>query len=143
MRPPRKKSAQNDGRAAKVHHNGPRGDHDWRFGPRGIASSSEAHVPSHNSLKRWFVKERTSEDKKGMLRTFIDTTNVGDSGPPLVDEDWHACQVIYKGVEEAEWENLYYMYVEMHKAIKLKEQASKESKALWSVDAKANGESYR
>ena len=36
-----------------------------------------------------------------MLRAFINTTNVGDSGwgPPLVDEDWHAVsQAIYMGV---------------------------------------------
>ena len=36
-----------------------------------------------------------------MRRTFIDTTNVGDTGwePPLVDDDWHAiCQAIYNGV---------------------------------------------
>ena len=35
----------------------------------------------------------------GKLRTFIDTTNVGDSGrgPQLVDEDRHAiCQAIFK-----------------------------------------------
>ena len=44
--------------------------------------------------------------------------NVGDSrwGPPLVDEDWRAiCQGIYKGVEGAEWKNLYYKFVEMNK----------------------------
>ena len=36
-------------------------------------------------------------DEEGALRTFIDTTKVGDKrwGPPLVDEDWHAiCQAI-------------------------------------------------
>ena len=37
-----------------------------------------------------------------MLRTFIDTLNVGDNrwGPPLVDEDWLASyQAIHKGIE--------------------------------------------
>ena len=56
-----------------------------------------------------------------MLRTFIDTT-VEDSRweSPLVDEDWHAtCQPIYKGVEEAEWENMYYKYVGLHQAVHL------------------------
>ena len=41
-------------------------------------------------------------EEEGMLRTFVDTTDVGDSrwGPPLVDEDWHAiCKAIFKGVE--------------------------------------------
>ena len=34
--------------------------------------------------------------EEGMLRTFIDTTNVGKTAP-LVDEDWHAIsQAIYK-----------------------------------------------
>ena len=40
-----------------------------------------------------------------MLRTFIDTTEVGDGGlePPLVDEDGHAiCQTIFQGVEGSE-----------------------------------------
>ena len=35
--------------------------------------------------------------EEGRLRTFIDTTNVGDNGwgPPLVDENWHAvCRAI-------------------------------------------------
>ena len=41
-------------------------------------------------------------EREGMLRTFLDTANAG-----LVNEDWHAiCQAIYKGFEEAEWENL-------------------------------------
>ena len=42
-------------------------------------------------------------EEEGMLRTFIDTSNVRDNrwGPPLVDEDWHAlCQAIFNGVEE-------------------------------------------
>ena len=50
---------------------------DWRFGKYpGIASSG---------------------DEEGTLRTFIHTTNVGDSRG-LVDEDWYAiCQAICKG----------------------------------------------
>ena len=42
------------------------------------------------------------EEEEGMLRTFVDTTNVGDSRwePPPVDEDWHAmCQAMFAGVE--------------------------------------------
>ena len=44
--------------------------------------------------------------EEGGLRTFIDTTNVGDNRwrPPLVDADWHAaCQAIYEGSEREEW----------------------------------------
>ena len=49
-------------------------------------------------------------DVEGMLRTFIDTPNLGDKKigePPLVEEDWHAgCKAIYKGVDGTEWEKL-------------------------------------
>ena len=64
-----------------------------------------------------------------MLRTFIDATNVGDSRweAPLVDEDWHAmCQAMCAGGEGAEWENMHYKYVELHKAVNL--EKSRESK---------------
>ena len=47
----------------------------------------------------------------GGLRTFIDTTNVGDNRwrQLLLDEDWHAiCQAIYKGTEGEEWGKLYF-----------------------------------
>ena len=50
-------------------------------------------------------------EEEGMLRTFIDTTDVGDNywKPPLVDEDWHAiCQAIFQSVEGPEWETMYY-----------------------------------
>ena len=53
---------------------------------------------------------------RGTLRSFIITANMGASRlePPVVDEDWHTiCQPIYKSVEGAEWENLYYKFVEM------------------------------
>ena len=50
------------------------------------------------------VRERADEltlraEEEGMLRTFIDTTDVGDNrwGPPLVDGDWNTiCQAISK-----------------------------------------------
>ena len=53
--------------------------------------------------------------EEGGLRTFIDTTKVGDCrwGPSLVHEDWHAiCQAIFKGIEGEEWERLFLEYVE-------------------------------
>ena len=44
--------------------------------------------------------------EEGMLRTFVDTTNVERDSrcePPIVNEVWYAvCQAIYKGVEEVE-----------------------------------------
>ena len=59
-------------------------------------------------------------DGEGALRTFIDTTNVGDKKrwePPLVDEDWHAvCQAIFQGVEGSQWETMFCKYVDLHKA---------------------------
>ena len=48
---------------------------------------------------------------------------LGDNrwGPPLVDEDWHViCQASNKGVKGVEWENLYYMFVEMNKEVKIR-----------------------
>ena len=53
---------------------------------------------------------------EGVLRSFMDTTNVGDKRwePALADGDWHAiCLAIYKGVEGAEWETIYCKYVEL------------------------------
>ena len=50
-------------------------------------------------------------EEEGMLRTFIDATDVGDRrrGATLVDEDWHAtCQAIFQGVEGSEWETMYH-----------------------------------
>ena len=58
-----------------------------------------------------------------MLRTFIDTTDVGDSGwgPPLIDEDWHAiCQAIFQGVEGSQWEDMCCKFKELHQAVKRK-----------------------
>ena len=48
---------------------------------------------------------REGVDEEGVLRSFIDTTNVRDKkiGAPLVDEDWNAtCQASFQGVEGSE-----------------------------------------
>ena len=80
--------------------------------------------------------------------SFINTTNVGDRGwePPLVDEDLQAiCQVIYKGVEGAEWENLYHKFVEMKEGSRNVRHHSRSSRAktLWKIrDAKERGDEY-
>ena len=86
-------------------------------------------------------------EEEDMLRSFIDTTSVGDRrwSPPLVDEERHAmCQAIYYGVEGAEWDDMHHKYVEPHKAVNLKKSGvSKNAKTLWPMrDAKANGEAY-
>ena len=56
---------------------------------------------------------------EGVLRTFIDTTNVRHKRwePPPVDEDWHAfCQAIVQGVEGPEWEAMCCRYKDLHQA---------------------------
>ena len=58
---------------------------------------------------------------EGALRTFNDTTDVGDSRcrPRLVDKDWHAiCQAIFQGVEGSEWKIMYCNDKELHEALK-------------------------
>ena len=51
--------------------------------------------------------------EEGTLR-FINTAKVEASRGPPVDEDWHAfCQLVYKGVAGAAWENLFCKFVEM------------------------------
>ena len=61
--------------------------------------------------------------EEGVLRTFIDTSNVGDQRwrPPLVDADWHAlCQTIYQGVEGTELEAMCCHHKDLHQAVKSK-----------------------
>ena len=79
------------------------------------------------------------EHEEGALRSFIDTTNVGNKRlwTPLVDEDWRAiCQAIFQVVEGAEWETVYYKYEDLHKAVKCKKSVvNKKAQALWSLIA--------
>ena len=51
-----------------------------------------------------------------------------------MDEDWHAtCQAIFQGVEGAEWETVYYKYMELDQAVKCRKSGEhKKAKALWS-----------
>ena len=80
----------------------------WRRGKWWSRSSRQT------VLKWWFGKELTLRaEEAGLLRTFTDTTGVGESGwePPLVDEDWHAiCQAIFQGVEGSERETMHYKF---------------------------------
>ena len=79
--------------------------------------------------------------EEGVLRTFIDTSNVGDQrwGSPLVDAEWHAsCQAIFQGPE---WEAFDYHCKDLHQAVKSKTFGeSKKSKVLWAMkEAKDRG----
>ena len=69
----------------------------------------------------------------------------GRWGPPPVDEDWHAvCQGTYKGVEGAEWETLYFKFLEINKAVNVRHPSVKsKTKTLWNArDAKERGDAY-
>ena len=82
--------------------------------------------------------------EEGVLRTFIDTSNVGDQRwrPPPVDADWHAfCQAISQGVEGPEWETMYYGQKDLQQARKSKKSnENKKAKVLWSMkEAKDRG----
>ena len=77
---------------------------------------------------------RLRADEEGVLRTFINTTNVGNKrwSPPLVDEDWHAlCQAMFHGVEGPE-EAMSCRYKDLHQAVKSKtSEENKRAKVLW------------
>ena len=78
---------------------------------------------SRHGAPRRVDELRCSRGEEGVLRTFIDTTNVEDSwGPPLLDEDWHAVfQAIYRCVDgSGNWRRLYYKFVEMNKAVNVR-----------------------
>ena len=78
--------------------------------------------------------------EEGVLRTFIDTSNVGDQRwvPPSVDADWHAfCQAIFQRVEGPEWESMYYHYKDLHHAVKsMTSGEEKKAKVLWAMKEK-------
>ena len=53
-----------------------------------------------------------------MVRTFIDTTNVGDKmGAGLARH----LSGLFQGAEGSEWETTYYKHVDVHKAVKMQE----------------------
>ena len=78
-------------------------------------------------------------EEVGMQRTFIDTKHIELErwGPPLVDADRHAlCQVVYKGTEGDECEELYYHCRELSQAARAKKPSeSQKVKALWTMKA--------
>ena len=77
-------------------------------------------------------------EEAGMLRTFMDTTDVGDSRwvPPLVDEDWHAiCQAVFQGVDGSEWEAMCNTHKELHQAVHCEtSRENKKARALWPLE---------
>ena len=86
-----------------------------------------------------------------MLRTLIDTSNVGDQrwaqrwAPPLVAADWYAfCQAIFQGIEEPEWDAMYCHYKNLHQAVKSKKFGENtKAKVLWAMkEAKDKGVDY-
>ena len=80
---------------------------------------------------------------EGALRTFHDTTDVGDSrcSPRLVDKDWHAiCEAIFQGVEGSEWKIMYCNDKELHEAFKCVKSGKQEGQgALVSEKTKDKG----
>ena len=78
---------------------------------------------------KWWTNGHFEEVKRGFC-ALDPTKGDGRSGPP-VDEDWHAvCQAIYKGIERAEWEKLYNMLVEMHKAVNVRRETGEGRRIL-------------
>ena len=51
--------------------------------------------------------------------------------------DWHAfCQPLYRGIEGADWRELYDAYKEMSRAVGVKKpQEAQKAKALWKKKA--------
>ena len=86
----------------------------------------KAPISLRTFLNQWCVNKRMNRqfaEKKKVCCTPSSTPRVCetvDGGPPLVDQDWHAMrQAISEGVEGADWENLCYQYVELHKVVNL------------------------
>ena len=66
-------------------------------------------------------------------------------GPLLVDADWYAfCQSLYKGIDGDCWEEMYFSYREMSRAVGVKKpQEAQKAKALWKMKvAKDAGEEW-
>ena len=72
-----------------------------------------------------------------MLRTFIDTSNVGDRRwrSPLVDADWHPfSQAVLQGVEGPEWEAMCHHHKGLHQAVQSKKSGeNRKAKVLWAM----------
>ena len=82
-------------------------------------------------------------EEQGMLRTFIDTADVGESRwrPPL---DWHAARPSRKSSRERSGKNCTVSFWKLARRVNLRlPSTSRKAEVLWKVrDAKANGEEY-
>ena len=90
---------------------------------RGTKKCSRWSGPSST---RGFLQKRTPERERERIDSPIRTSRTcymssstppvwrtADGGPSIADEDWHAvCQALYMGVEQAEWANQYYKFVD-------------------------------
>ena len=59
-------------------------------------------------------------EEVGTLETYMNVNHTEKEswGLPLVDYDWYAfCQALYKGIEGADWGEVYEAYKEMSKAV--------------------------
>ena len=73
------------------------------------------------------VRENSDEltlraEKVGMSKALVNVNHIQQErwGPPLVDADWCAfCQALYKGIEGEDWEDMYYSYKEMSRAVEV------------------------
>ena len=107
----------------------------------------EKETKCMNVVPRAVVREGAGEltlraHEEGVVRSFIDTTNVGNKRwvPSLVDDDWHAlCQDIHKGIKGPEWRTMFYPHKELDQAVKSKKSGEhKKAKVLWVLkEAKA------
>ena len=139
----KKKATQNNGRAQRVIMvDNPAavkvGDVEKNMDSRKVVKPKFTTEFPEAVVREGAVELTLRADEEGAVRTFIDTTNVGDKkrwGSPLVDEDWHAiCQAIYGGVEVAEWETTCCKYVQLHTAAKCKKSGEiKKAQTLRSL----------
>ena len=55
----------------------------------------------------------------------------------MFDADWYAsCQALYKGIDGEDWEEMYFSYKEMSRAVGArKPQEAQKAKALWAMKA--------
>ena len=72
------------------------------------------------------VRENSDEltlraEEVGTLKTYINVNHIEEDGwgPPLVDYDWYAfCLALYKGIEGADWGEMYETFKEMSRVVR-------------------------
>ena len=68
------------------------------------------------------VRKSHQEQKEvGTLKAYVNVDHKKKMGSPLVGHDWHAfCQALYKGIEGEDWEEMYFSYKEMSRAVEMR-----------------------